>query len=290
MDEATGRRVFPSEGRSAADEIVRQAADRSRSNRGHRPGRLDRQTAERHGDRGSCDADQQRRAAAWRSRPEGDRDGDPADWEAATRAFALQTKIVGDWQEAGAEQARAFRMRQIAQEARSDYTSSVSSVIQNVGSENVEDALRKIASLKTPQQISGFTAALRGLSSRHASICLVHLPAGRDLRQEDRHRRALPDLELVMRYTAEKAGELGLNQGGVPAGESAQLLYGDLGSFADAIRAGYRGLMAGRSQYGEFRPWTGWRRRGPRSSPMAARSRRTPRAPASFTRCATRCP
>lgn len=180
--------------------------------------------------------------------------GDPADWEAATRAFALQTKIVGDWQEAGAEQARAFRMRQIAQEARSDYTSSVSSVIQNVGSENVEDALRKIASLKTPQQISGFTAALRGLSSRHAMLYVWYnyLLGPATFAKKIGTDALFPIWNLATRYTAEKAGELGLNQGGVPAGESAQLLYGYLGSFADAIRAGYRGLMAGRSQYGEI--------------------------------------
>ncbi len=51
--------------------------------------------------------------------------GAPEDWEAAVRAFALQNHILRQWTEAGTEMGRAFRARQLASEARSDYAQTV---------------------------------------------------------------------------------------------------------------------------------------------------------------------
>lgn len=170
----------------------------------------------------------------------------PEDIEAAVRAYALQSKIVGDWQNAGNEMGRAFRMRQIAQQSRSDYADAVNRIVQSVGMDNIEDAGRKIASLQTPQQVSGLVGAMRWMGSRDG---LLYGWYNMLLGPKTVAKKLLTDVTMPVWNLAERSTAERFGSGAVPAGETAQLLSGYAGAFGDALRAGGRGLMAGRSQF-----------------------------------------
>lgn len=172
--------------------------------------------------------------------------GAPEDWEAAVRGFALQNQVLSEWTTAGTEQARAFRARQLASEARSDYAATVQEIIKNIGPQAAEDAIRKIAALKTPEQISGTTAALRWMTSRDG---LLYGWYNFLLGPKTVVKKALTDItmpvwNIAQRYAAETMGS-----GGVAEGETLQLIQGYAGAFGDALRAGGKGLMEGRSTF-----------------------------------------
>lgn len=172
--------------------------------------------------------------------------GAPEDWEAAIRAFALQQRILQEWTGAGVEMGRAFRARQLASEARSDYAATVQDIIKNMGSGTAEDVVRKIAALQTPEQASGFAAALRWMGQRDVILSgwYNYLLGPKTVAKKLLTDLSMPFWNAAERFTAEKAGS-----GAVPAGETAQLVAGYAGAFGDAVRAAGRGLMAGRSQF-----------------------------------------
>lgn len=172
--------------------------------------------------------------------------GAPEDWQAATRAFALQNHVLAEWTAAGTEQGRAFRARQLVWGTRADYTKSVQDIIQNVGSDNVEEAIRKLGSMQSPEQVSGLTGAMRWMTSRDGLLYgwYNYLLSAKTVAAKLTTDALMPVWNTAERYMAEKFGS-----GAVAPGETGALLSGYLGGFGDAVRAAGRGLMAGRSQF-----------------------------------------
>lgn len=177
--------------------------------------------------------------------------GAPADWEAAVRGFALQNQVLSEWTTAGTEMGRAFRARQLASEARSDYAASIQDIIKNIGPQAAEDAVRKIAALKTPEQISGYTAALRWMTGREGVLYAWYnyLLGPKTVVKKALTDITMPVWNVAQRYAAETLGSSSGGPGGVAVGETAQLIQGYAGAFGDALRAGGRGLMEGRSTF-----------------------------------------
>ncbi|HEX9489784.1 MAG TPA: hypothetical protein VF930_05835 [Stellaceae bacterium] len=177
--------------------------------------------------------------------------GAPEDWEAAVRAYALQNHILEQWTGAGTEQGRAFRARQLASEARGDYTKTLQDIIQNAGADNIETAIRKIASLPTPEQQGALVGALRWMGSRDGLLygwynyLLTIKTVGAKLTTD----ALMPVWNLAERYAAEKFGASSGKPGGVAPGETMALLSGYVGAFGDAVRAGGRALLAGESRF-----------------------------------------
>lgn len=168
------------------------------------------------------------------------------EWEAATRAYALQNHLVSEWERAGSEQGLAFHARQIQTLAQDDYSKTVKDIIARVGPQNMEDAIRKIAALKTPEQISGLASAWRWATSRDGMLTTWYnyLLGPKTVVKKAATDLTMPIWNLATRYAAEKFGS-----GAIADGETAALLHGYTGAFGDALRAGGRGLMAGRSQF-----------------------------------------
>lgn len=167
--------------------------------------------------------------------------GAPEDWEAATRAFALQNHLVGEWTRAGNAQGLAFRARQIETVASDDYTGSIRDIIQSMGPSNVEDAIRKVASLPTPEAQSGFTSAMRWMGSRDGMLTgwYNYLLGPKTVVKKALTDVTMPLWNVATRYAAEKFGS-----GAVADGETSALISGYTGAFGDALRAAGRGLSS----------------------------------------------
>lgn len=178
--------------------------------------------------------------------------GAAADWEAAVRAYALQNHILEQWTSAGTEMGRAFRARQLAWEARGDFSKTLQDIIKNVGSTNTEDVIRKIASLPTPQAQGALVGALRWMGSRDGLLYgwYNYLLTAKTVVAKATTDALMPIWNVAERYAAEKLGPSAGKPGGVAPGEAGALLGGYVGAFGDAVRAAGRGLMAGRSQFG----------------------------------------
>lgn len=172
--------------------------------------------------------------------------GTPAAWEKAVRAFALQNQIVGEWSGAGSEMGRAFRARQLASQASPDASRMIQDILAQAGPQDVEAAIRKIASLPTPEAQSGFVGSLRQMGTRDGLLYgwYNYLLGPKTVVKKAATDMLMPVWNLGVRYTAEKFGS-----GAVAPGETMQLLQGYLGATGDALQAAKRGLMAGQSQF-----------------------------------------
>lgn len=175
--------------------------------------------------------------------------GAPEDFEAATRAFAQLNDFVGGVRDAKTDWGRAGRIQQEAVKSRSDWTKSIQDAIADVGPDNVEQVIKRVATLDDPAKASPFVSSLRWMTSRDAmlygyyNLLLSHAVVVKKIATDV----GLALYNVPVRYAAEKLSA-GVKNGVAP-GEAVALLNGYLGSMSDAIRAAGKGLKAGQSQF-----------------------------------------
>lgn len=175
------------------------------------------------------------------------RDGDLLANEDFNRAFTLQTKIVGDWTQAGTDLGRAQRARKMPWGEDSELTKSIQTIIENVGADNWERARNEIAALPTPDQVNNFLGGLRRMSSRDG---LLYWWYNALLSNPGTIVKKLASDVGVATWNVLTRQAAGLVPGNtIPLGEAGALLHGYVGSFGDALRAAGTALKAGESQF-----------------------------------------
>jgi hypothetical protein len=170
------------------------------------------------------------------------------DWTKALRSVALMMRFADEWQQVGTEQGRALRARQLQFDARGDEAAAVRAVIANIGPDNAEAVVRRIAMLPDPAMVAPWLRTLRTMTSRDGLLygwynMLLSNPV--TLVKKGLSDTGMAIWNLVSRYLAETAGD------GVAPGETGALLAGYIGSMGDAFRAAGRAAMAGHSQFYE---------------------------------------
>ena len=173
--------------------------------------------------------------------------GTPEAWNDATRAFTLQNRLIGQWEQAGSEQARAFRARQLTWSARDDYTRAVQQVLAEVGPDNIEQAVRGLAMMDDPAKAAPYVSALRWMTGRDGILFARYnmlLSNPTTVIKKLASDATVGLMNLTTRAIAENFGS-----GAVAPGETAALFSGYVGSMGDAIRAAGKALKAGRSQF-----------------------------------------
>lgn len=175
--------------------------------------------------------------------------GAPEDLEAATRSFAQMNEFVGAVRDAKTDWGRAGRIQQEAAKVRSDWTEQIQQAIADVGPDNVEQVIKRVANLDQPAKVSPFMSAMRWMTSREGILygyynaLLSHAVVVKKIATDV----GLALYNVPVRYAAEKLSA-GVKSGVAP-GEAVALLNGYMGSMSDAIRAAGKGLKAGTSTF-----------------------------------------
>lgn len=172
--------------------------------------------------------------------------GAQEDWTKAIRATVLMQRLLGEWTQAGTEQGRAFRARQLAWDARADITQQVQDVINFVGQANVEELVRKIGALDDPAKVPPFMRTLRWMGGRDGLLygwynMLLSNPT--TFVKKGISDGTMAAFNLAARYAAEKSSD------SVAPGEGGELLAGYIGATGDALRAAWKAMQAGHSQF-----------------------------------------
>lgn len=184
---------------------------------------------------------------------------DPADIAEATRGISVMSRLIDTWTQAGTEQGRAFRARQLAWDTRSDQVRAFQTIMANVGPDNVEEIIRKVATLDDPAKVSPFVASMKWMSSREGLLygyynALLSNPA--TVVKKVASDASVQMMEIASRYAAEKMGS-----GAVAPGEAAASLYGYTGAFKDALKAAWLGIKSGESHFAsEYQGFDGQQR------------------------------
>lgn len=169
-----------------------------------------------------------------------------ADWQAATRAYALQNQITKMFSDAGTNVGRALRARQLDVFGEGSAAQAFNDIVANVGPENIEEVIRKMAALPTPEQVSGWTGTLRKMVSRDGllygwyNVLLGPATIAKKLTSD----AVVGTLNVASRYVAEKLGS-----GAVAPGETAALVSGYAGSIMDGLSAAAKAMRSGHSNF-----------------------------------------
>lgn len=162
------------------------------------------------------------------------------------RAFATHRALQDYFVNARAEAGRTLQSWSIMSQQRAGYTQAVQQLIEQAGNQNIGNVAAQIASLDDPLQVSRYVAASAKGTGRDTALKWFYnvlLSNPRTVVKKLASDTAQVMWNLTTNYAAEKFGN------SIPAGETAQLGYGYLSSFKDAIRVAGKGLKAGESQF-----------------------------------------
>lgn len=173
--------------------------------------------------------------------------GTDEDWQAASRGYALQNQITANFTQAGTNVGRALRARQLDVFGEGSSAQAFNDIVANVGPDNVEEVIRKMADLPTPEQAAGWTGVLRRMTSRDALLYGWYnmlLGPGTILKKLTSD-AVVGTMNIASRYAAEKLGP----SGAVAPGETAALISGYAGAFTDGLRAAGKAFKTGHSNF-----------------------------------------
>lgn len=177
--------------------------------------------------------------------------GAPEDTEAAVRAYAQFNDFIGAFRGAKTDWGRAGRIQQEVQGAFDPYTKHIMEVAQNIGTSNMEEVIRKVASLDDPAKVPGWVSTLRWMGGREGMLYgwynyLLSNPA-------TVVKKLASDFSIGLWNVGTRLAAEKLGSGAVAQGESMHLLSGYVGSMSDALRAAGKAIKAGQSQfYGDY--------------------------------------
>jgi len=182
-------------------------------------------------------------ARAWMS------DGTAENWDAATRAFVLQTKLISDWEDLGSQYGLGLKIRQMAMPGNDAFSMAIKQAVADAGPNNFEQAIRGLGALDDPVKAAPYVAQLKNANFRDGLLfvrynMLLSNPSTIVKKMASDATVAL--MNVASRFAAEK---LGSSVGGVAPGETMALAQGYMGAFGDAFRAAGAALKAGRSQF-----------------------------------------
>jgi len=176
--------------------------------------------------------------------------GDPAAFDDAKRALALVFHYSDLWDAAGTPAGRVLRTRQVLQGSSSKILGDIDEMIRaskGQGTIPFEEIINKTAELK-PETVSPWIATLRRMTSREGMLYgwynwLLSNPAV--IVKKSVSDTSLAMFNIATRYTAEKLGP----KGAIAPGEAAQLLYGYIGSWQEALQIAGKALRSGEGQF-----------------------------------------
>ena len=174
----------------------------------------------------------------------------PADIAAFTKAFTVHRALQQYMENARAEAARTLGSWRILSEQRDIYGRAISKLVADNG-DDVMELAGKIADL-TPLQAGRLVASSMQGTARDVMLALGYnawLSSPSTLTKKIGSDIGMAMWNLATRGFAETAGRAGMNSGAIVPGETASLAFGYMNSLTDALRAGGKGLMAGRSQF-----------------------------------------
>lgn len=176
--------------------------------------------------------------------------GDPngVEMHEAIRAFAMQNKILGDWETAGTEQGRAFRARQLSWGTRDDFTKAIHDIVGAADFNDVQTVIQRIAALPDPATVNPFVSTLRKMATREG---LLYGWYNWLLSPATIAKKLASDLTVGLWNGAVRgaAAVMPGSSGEVTLGETGALMSGYVGAFGDAIRAAGKAMKAGGSQF-----------------------------------------
>lgn len=180
----------------------------------------------------------------------------PENRELAVRAYSYANNVIGKFRDAGTDLGRGLRARQAAMGDGEGFGKAVQQVVQDVGPENVDEAIRKAAALPDPRTVSPFVSSLRWMGGRDGLLYgwynwLLSNPA--TVVKKLASDAGVMGWNTAVRYAAEKFGS-----GDVRPGEAAALFNGYAGSMRDGLSAAGKALKEGQSQFwGDYQTMDG---------------------------------
>lgn len=167
---------------------------------------------------------------------------------AYVKAFATQMAIQNEVAAGESAFGRGLRSVGILSQTRSNASEAIRQLIEAGGGEQSVDKLAsRIAALDSPEEVARAVSSAAKMSPRDWMMYGYYnsLLSPRTVVKKLISDGLMATWNLATRWTAEKFGP----ENAIPAGETAELFSGYTGGFKDSVRAAWKALKAGESQF-----------------------------------------